>query len=227
MRPLSFLGQDVVIEQGPIPPHPPPLLPEEAACVARATLRRRREFAAGRWYARRALVRLGFANVPLPPTPDRLPRWPAGIMGSIAHSDTLCLAAVARQDQVHALGVDAEPWQPLDRDLWPVICTATELRWLMRQPPPLRGYLARALFSAKEATYKCQYPLTRTVLDFPDVEVALDLPSGRFSVTLRRPAVLGFPAGAALHGTLLVHAGHIVTGLAARPGAVSARRLTE
>ena len=220
MWPLSFLGQDVVVAQGPIPPHPLPLFPEEAACIVRAIPKRRREFAAGRWYARRALAQLGVPAAPLLPGPDRAPRWPAGVVGSIAHSDTICIAAVAWRERVQALGVDAEPWQPLDAELWPLIGTPCELGWLMRQPPRLRGYLARALFSAKEATYKCQYPLTGAPLDFPDLEVALDPPGGRFTVTFRRSPDAGFPAGASLCGALLVHAGHIVTGLVLRPGAV-------
>ncbi len=224
MRLVSFLGQDVVIEQGWIAADPPPLLPEEEAWIGRAMPKRRREFAAGRWCARQALARLGLADVPLPPGPDRLPRWPVGIVGSIAHSDTLCIAAVAWRRWVQALGVDAEPWQPLEGELWPLICTSAELAWLMWQPASLRGYLARALFSAKEAAYKCQYPLTGTLLDFPDLEVALDLPGGRFTVTFRRSLGAGFPTGTGLHGALLLHAGHIVTGLALRPRTVPARR---
>lgn len=218
MRPGSFLGPDVIVEHRRIPSHPPPLFPEEEAWITRAIPKRRREFAAGRWCARQALARLGLPDVPLPPAPDRLPRWPAGVVGSIAHSDTICIAAVAWRERVQALGVDAEPWQPLDAELWPLIGTPTELRWLMRQPPRLRGYLMRALFSAKEATYKCQYPLTGAPLDFPDLEVALDLPGGRFTVTFRRSPGASFPTGASLYGALLLHAGHIVTGLVLRPG---------
>ncbi len=200
------------------------LFPEEEAWITRAIPKRRREFAAGRWCARQALARLGLPDVPLPPAPDRAPRWPAGIVGSITHSDTLCIVAVARQDHVHALGVDTEPWAPLDAELWPLVCTPTELGWLMRQPPRLRGYLARALFSAKEATYKCQYPLTGAMLDFPDLEVALDLPGGRFSTMLRRAAGPCLSAGSTLHGALCFQAGHVLTGLALRPVDLPATR---
>lgn len=217
MWPLSFLGPDVIVEHRRMPLHPPPLFPEEEPWIARAVPRRRREFAAGRWCARLALARLGLPDVPLPATLDRLPRWPPGTVGSIAHSDTLCIAAVAWRARVQALGVDTEPWQPLEEELWPLVCTPNELGWLMWQPPRLRRYLVRALFSAKEATYKCQYPLTGTMLDFPDLEVALDLPGGRFAVTFRRSPGARFPTGTTLHGALLLHAGHIVTGLVLRP----------
>jgi 4'-phosphopantetheinyl transferase EntD len=222
--PGSFLGPDVIVEHRCIPSHPPPLFPEEEAWITRAIPKRRREFATGRWCARQALARLGLPDVPLPPAPDRAPRWPAGIVGSITHSDTLCIVAVARQDHVHALGVDTEPWAPLDAELWPLVCTPTELGWLMRQPPRLRGYLARALFSAKEATYKCQYPLTGAMLDFLDLEVALDLPGGRFSTMLRRAVGPCLSAGSTLHGALCFQAGHVLTGLALRPVDLPATR---
>ncbi|MER3484814.1 MAG: hypothetical protein C4345_01350, partial [Chloroflexota bacterium] len=42
----------------------------------------------------------------------RAPRWPTGIVGSITHSDTPCIVAVARHEAVCALGVDAELAQP-------------------------------------------------------------------------------------------------------------------
>ncbi len=51
----------------------PPLHPEEAAAVARASAGRLREYAAGRAFARRALARFGVHDFPLRSDAERLP----------------------------------------------------------------------------------------------------------------------------------------------------------
>ena len=84
------------------------LRPEERAGLGRAVEKRRREFAAGRACARRALARLEIADAVLPIGPDRLPAWPAGIVGSITHCAGYCGVAVARRGSILCLGLDAE-----------------------------------------------------------------------------------------------------------------------
>ncbi len=52
----------------------------------------------------------------------------------------------------------------------------------------------KLLFSAKEAFFKCYYPLTHSWLDFKDVEVEFDFDTGSFVARLTRasaPALLG------------------------------------
>ena len=71
------------------------LYAEERPAVARAAPVRRREVAAGRRAARRALVAAGAAKAAIPANPDRLPEWPNGIVGSISQTNRLAVAAVA------------------------------------------------------------------------------------------------------------------------------------
>jgi len=151
------------------------LLPEEEPMVARAVPRRRREAAAGRACARRGLVRLGLEAVALPPDPDRVPRWPAGVVGSITHTRGLCAAAVARQRDLRAIGIDAERAIAASRgDVMRLVTTPAEAAWLAGLPEPERALGSALVFSAKEALYKCQFPLTRELLAFGDVELALE-----------------------------------------------------
>jgi 4'-phosphopantetheinyl transferase EntD len=63
------------------------------------------------------------------------------------------------------------------------VCAQTELSWLSARPAAEKVYLPKLLFSAKEAVYKCQYPLTHAKLGFLDFELALDLTRGQFTVT--------------------------------------------
>ena len=112
------------------------LLPEETAPTGRMIEKRHREFAAGRRAARAAMTGLGLPAVAIPMGPDRAPVWPEGVTGSISHTDTHCLAAVARTGEVRALGLDLEPDMALEPALWPDICTGAELDWLEARPAP-------------------------------------------------------------------------------------------
>ena len=163
------------------------LLPEETAPTGRMIEKRHREFAAGRRAARAAMTGLGLPAVAIPMGPDRAPVWPEGVTGSISHTDTHCLAAVARTGEVRALGLDLEPDMALEPALWPDICTGAELGWLEARPAPERGRLARIIFSAKECVFKAQYPLTGAMLGFDAFGIGMDLSAGTFTATAMRP----------------------------------------
>ncbi len=132
--------------------------------------------------ARRALRRLGVDPCALVPHADRSPRWPDGIAGSITHTRELCLVALARRGTGASLGVDVEGVTAAGADIEALVCTPAERRWLNAQSAAQRERNIRLLFSAKEAFYKCQYPLTRTFLDFQEVELRIDVGGGSFAV---------------------------------------------
>jgi len=172
------------------------LHPEEDACVASAPAKRRREFAAGRACARLALARLGLPEAPLGRNEDRTPRWPAGVVGCISHCAGYCGAALARQECVAGLGLDVEVIGRVRPALLPRICTAAErdaLASLRRERGEGAIDWATLLFSAKESTYKCYFPLTRVPLGFHDVEIELVPAQGAFTARLLRA---GAPAAA-------------------------------
>jgi len=158
------------------------LYPEERAYIAHAVPTRRAEFGTARVLARRAMSELGIDPCPLVPHADRSPRWPADVIGSISHTQGHCFVAVARSARVRALGLDAEQDAGLGRNLEAMICTEGERRWLKALPDDRRDRAGMVLFSAKEAFYKCQYPTTRTFLDFQEVEIQIDAAMSTFSV---------------------------------------------
>jgi 4'-phosphopantetheinyl transferase EntD len=181
-----FDGLDVIVETASVAAGLDELFPEELLCIASAVPRRQAEFATARVCARAALSRLGIQPAPLVPGRDRSPRWPTGVVGSISHADGLCAVAVARGSDVESIGIDVETSSPLEAELERVICTPNELRWLdAHDAHPQRGRWAKLLFSAKESLYKCQYPISRQMLDFADVELSLDTAAMTFSGTLR------------------------------------------
>jgi 4'-phosphopantetheinyl transferase EntD len=192
------------------------LLPEEEPAIAAAIERRRREFTAGRVAARRALAELGLPAAAIPRGPDRAPVWPGGVVGSISHAGTRCIAVAARSEGVRALGVDIERDDPLPPELQPAVCTADELTWLETQPEEARGPLAKLIFSAKECAYKCQYPVTGTLFGFERMRIEPDASSSSFQAVFL-DAVGAFAAGHRLAGRFAIAAGVVVTATTLRP----------
>ncbi|MGC4000036.1 MAG: 4'-phosphopantetheinyl transferase superfamily protein [Anaeromyxobacter sp.] len=159
---------------------PERLLGEELAAVAGVIPKRCGEFVGGRVAARAALAALGVAPVALPPGPQRAPLWPAGLSGSISHASDVCVAVAARAERFAALGVDVEGAAPLDPKLWRRVLTPEEQAQIEAAPEDERGGLAKLVFSLKEATYKCQHPLTGRFLGFQEVVVRWDPGAGAF-----------------------------------------------
>jgi len=191
-----------------------PLFDEEEPLVAKAIEKRKWEFRAGRHCARRACAELGMPEVAILSGSDRAPLWPAGAVGSITHtgagSGAYAAAVVARSSDVRALGVDAELAKPLPEDLEARVLTARERAFVDSLDASARGLTAMLHFSAKEAFYKCQYPLTQRFLGFQDVEVEFELGRNRFCARLCQPHEND---AFALWGQFVVGDELIVTGL--------------
>lgn len=196
----------------------PALLDKEAAAMTRATPARQREFAAGRAAARSAMAALGMDGHPVPMGPDRAPVWPAELTGSLSHTGTCCVAVLAPATALAGVGLDLEPDAPLEAALTGEICRPREQDWVAGQRDP--GSAVRLLFSAKEAFYKCQYPLSGALLGFEDVAISLspdsetetgtETATGSFQAVFQRAAA-PFAAGARLTGRYRRGDGLIVT----------------
>jgi 4'-phosphopantetheinyl transferase EntD len=194
------------------------LKPEEACSVARAVPKRIQEFAAGRQCARRALAELGLGDVSITVAHDRQPVWPPRVVGSITHTDGLCAAVVADSTRVAALGVDSERSGAVKPELWETICVADESAWLSALPPGDRAAAVTLLFCAKEAFYKCQYPLVGERLGFRDVCVSVlawGEGHGTFSLRPVRPVALFERIGAeqSLRGSYRLHEEFVSAGV--------------
>jgi 4'-phosphopantetheinyl transferase EntD len=190
------------------------LYPEEEPAVARAVDKRRREYTTGRYCARRALGRLGLPLVAIPTGPDRAPTWPPGVVGSITHCAGYRAAAVAHARHLAALGIDAEPHEPLPEGVLGLVALPTEqtrLAELARESPGV--HWDRLLFSAKESVYKAWYPLARRWLGFEEAELALEPAAFTARLLVPGPEVGGRPLST-LAGRWLVRDGLVVTAIA-------------
>jgi 4'-phosphopantetheinyl transferase EntD len=162
------------------------LLEQEKLAFCGAIEERRSEFIGGRVAARRALMRLGVAPLPIPVGLAGEPIWPPGIVGSISHAGHRCVAIVALEQNYPSLGIDLEGSRPISSRLWNVICTSSEMETLLTYGRGERGCFAKRIFSIKEAVFKWQYPLTRKYIWWKDLQVELTEPIARFQARFTR-----------------------------------------
>lgn len=188
------------------------LYAEERASIARAVARRRAEFATTRACARTALAALGVTAGPIPRGERGAPGWPGGVVGGITHCDGYRAAAVARGTDLRALGIDAEPHEPVPEGVLSRI-TRPEERPVLDRLHDLRPDVCwgKLVFSAKESVYKAWFPAAGTWLGFLDARVT-PVADGTFIADLLPRPPAGFPAE--LHGRWLVRDGLLLTTLA-------------
>ena len=163
------------------------------------------------------MAEFGIRDFPLLMGDDRRPLWPDTLAGSITHTPGFCAAAVAERARLGSVGLDSEVAGGVDEKLWPAICLPQELAWLDELPREERAAAATLLFSAKEALYKCQYPLFAQRLDFHDIQIApLDWgrPRGAFTVRPTRPIAIIKAARVPLVVQYVFHDGFVSTGVA-------------
>ena len=131
---------------------------------------------------------LGHEPVALPVGPGRAPVWPAGIIGSISHTDDIAIAAVARQSELRSLGIDLESADPLEPGLLELVCREDERAALaVSGLEPELG--AKLIFSAKESVYKCLWPLTGIFLEFHAIGIRIDPLGHRFTAYGEDPRI--------------------------------------
>jgi len=190
--------------------HPQSLWDTERAAVAHAIPRRQREFAAGRAAARAAMRQSGQFECAIPAAGDRSPVWPNDWIGSIAHSNRLCVVIGGRRQHWTALGIDVEEEARVEPSLWPLILQPGELLALASLDECSGKRLATRVFSAKEAYYKWQYPRTRQLLDFHDVSIRLHPDGSTFDVVAGTAGSTTEAANLAT-GQQFIFDGHIVS----------------
>lgn len=177
---------------------------------------RQREFTAGRYCAARAISRFQPSDEPraIGRGPAGEPLWPDGLTGSITHTQALASAAVARLADARSLGIDTETIIPPAR--------AHAVASVVMRPAEAAlggdalGEATRLtlVFSAKEAIFKCLYPVIRRPFYYADVEIrSADLTDGTFAAEIMTTLSAGFERGMVLRGRFQVDDRWVHTGV--------------
>ncbi|MDM5091688.1 4'-phosphopantetheinyl transferase family protein [Aeromonas rivipollensis] len=171
------------------------------ASLQGAAPKRLGEFLAGRLAAREALGSFGLAGSTVAIGRAREPLWPAGMEGSISHSQlagqgvALCGVRPAQG----GMGLDLEAWLEADQaaQLWPGIVDEDE--WGRLEAGVGAVGLDRAqgltlVFSAKESLFKALYPRVGRYFDFLDARW-LGMTDQSLTLELKVPLTPTLPAG--------------------------------
>jgi 4'-phosphopantetheinyl transferase EntD len=208
----SLLPPGVHAVEGPILTEGWDVTPEELARTAAHMPHRKAEFLTGRTYARRAMRAMGVEASTIGSNPDRSPLWPEGVVGCISHTKEYCGVVVAKTSSqpgaIRSLGLDIETPGRISEAVALKTFTEAERAYLATVPEVLRQEKMCAIFCAKEAFYKLQFPLTKAWVGFQDVEVRLD-GEGRVVVRLEKDFSGGFGKGREVAGRLHVGTGHV------------------
>ncbi|GAB4015994.1 MAG: hypothetical protein Fur0010_15500 [Bdellovibrio sp.] len=147
--------------------------------------KRREEFLLGRLAAKRAyLACTGTELKELPVGDKRQPLWPNGVVGSITHSQTTILAAVALKEICTGVGIDLEFKNRVTPELTRMIFTDKDhaLEHAMED-----GLYRALVFSAKESLYKALFPTVQLFFGFETAALTgLDEKQGQFTITLQK-----------------------------------------
>jgi len=141
---------------------------EEIGAFAASVEKVRRQSGAARIVARQLMAQMGQEPHAILKGPSGAPIWPSGLVGSLAHTAQIAVAALARRADFSSIGVDVEPAEPLEPELLDLVATASERQAIANDP--LGG---RLLFTIKEAVYKAVNPLDGVFLEHHDVKVNL------------------------------------------------------
>jgi len=119
---------------------------------------------------------IGLPAVPVVNRPGGDRAWPAGMVGSLTRKGAVVAGAIARTCSLAAVGIDLERVEGGLRDVqWQIAseglpsCNDIDLALVLA-------------FSAKEAVFKAQYPITEQMLDFRQIALSwTQLHDGRWS----------------------------------------------
>ena len=185
------------------------LWPAERAATRGMVAARCREFAAGRLALRQAAGARGLSPFAVPMGADRAPVWPEGVIGSLTHSTAACLAVVGERRRLVSVGVDLEADLPLPDAIADEICGRADRGANLGVRAGLGERFALMVFVAKEAVYKCQYPLTGSLFGFDILSVRLMPEADAFVARFEAPVGV-FAAGETLRGRIAHVGGHVV-----------------
>jgi len=185
--------------------------------LAKAVARRRFDFRAGRFCARRALQAIAchHADAPLGRTGSGAVAWPSGVTGSITHTREFVWAAVATSHDASAIGIDCEHVISSER----AHHVARAVAWACEVDAARGANLDRLtaltlVFSAKESFFKCVHSRVGRLFGFHDVRiVSVDAASRQFCVRVTKTLSSSLVCGSELTGRFAVDDGRVYTGM--------------
>lgn len=169
------LAEDAVLIVSSLAQMQGELLPGEDQLLVGARPARRREIIAGRRMAHHAMSALEVVPAAIMMDYHGAPIWPSGLCGSIAHSPQHIAIALSRTGNIQSLGIDIEDGRDLAGAMAEIASDADIAAMQAAGFAQDQAVAARMVFSAKEALFKCQAPVTgNNALEFGEIGLRSD-----------------------------------------------------
>lgn len=141
--------------------------------IGRAFVKRKAEFFAGRYCAKRSLSLLDGTIADIHISPQRYPLWPVHVVGSISHSGNQAIAVTARKVDMRGLGVDIqyEVDSTTCKAIKNQIIFGNEEEIILKCDEINIKTLFTIVFSAKESFFKAAFAEVGRYFDFSAVSV--------------------------------------------------------
>lgn len=143
---------------------------------------RKKEFLAGRILSRIALNHLNISSSSIPHDEHGCSLFPEGSIGSISHSRKIIAVAVASSKKYHGIGIDIEQIGRIKENVFQRIATQKENDMISPISGESQQIQKTIVFSAKEAFYKFQFPLTKQYVNWKDISV---IPQNDGNITIQ------------------------------------------
>ncbi|MCC3738959.1 4'-phosphopantetheinyl transferase superfamily protein [Rouxiella badensis] len=166
-----------------------------------AVTKRRAEFIAGRYCASNVLMLLGCEETKVAVSPERAPVWPAGVLGSISHTDNFAIAVAGFSSKLTYIGIDIEIRQPkIFVDMANEFTSTGEQGYFSSLSLDYDVALLIS-FSAKESLFKALWPTIKYFFDFSYAEIIdINEKLGKFSLRLTKSLTRNITAGTVFDG---------------------------
>jgi 4'-phosphopantetheinyl transferase EntD len=174
------------------------------ASLRQASHKRQAEFLAGRLCARAAAGLFG-ASESIPPGPDRAPVWPAGLIGSITHSERYAAAVACPEARFAGIGIDIETVvdEASRQSLLALVVSAEELECIAACSDRIeRDVMLTLVFSAKESFYKAAYSRVGRFFGFEAIRLRhIDAAARTLHFEVMEPLAPALPVHGRIHAS--------------------------
>lgn len=142
--------------------------------IENAAIKRRAEFFAGRYCAKKSLGFLDGTAADIHIGKHRNPLWPSHIVGSISHSNSHAVAVTALKSKIRGIGIDIQDEIGIDTQLTVErhIIFGDEFNTIFQSNQKLTGQtLLTIAFSVKESFFKAAFAEVGRFFDFSCVSI--------------------------------------------------------
>lgn len=174
---------------------------------------RQAEYLAGRYVAHYAIKAIGFPAIEIASGMNREPLWPNKLLGSITHTNSTALCAVAFKHECQYLGIDLARWitNEVAKDISHLIIDNEE-RQLLGEPFSDDNHALTMAFSAKESLFKALYPKVQAYFNFSAAKFeSISLKDGTFSIRLNESLTPELSKGDLFDGVFYLKEHEIIT----------------